>query len=195
MQGLDQSLFRAINGWPDWMDPFYQLMSEGNKWLPVRILLGGIILWFAFKGGRWRAAAILAVLAWLVSNELCDVLKNGLQMARPSVEMQDAELILRVKRLTSFGTASAHSASMAAVATVFTWLLGRWGWPWIALAFFVGLSRIYVGVHYPSQVLFGWCVGACVATVAVLCWNAILRWRAKPEPVKETDEGVANPSA
>ena len=172
---MDESLFRWINHWPEGLAPLFHFLSEGNKTWPVRLFLVLVVVWFLFKGGRWRAAAILAVISWLVSNTICDLLKFGFQWPRPCVALPDTEVILRVKRLTSFGTASAHAASMAAVAFVFTALLGRWGCPWIALAFLVGLSRIFVGVHFPSQVALGWLVGCVVAALFCLLYRRMVK--------------------
>jgi undecaprenyl-diphosphatase len=41
----------------------------------------------------------------------------------------------------------------------------------VALTFLIGISRIYLGVHWPTDVLAGWCVGAAWAT---LCWRIAL---------------------
>lgn len=188
LASLDGALFHWINHWPEALAPWFRFLSEGNKEPVVRALLACVVVLFIVKGGRWRAAAILAVLAWLISNETCDLLKEGLRMPRPCADPVEPDLILRVKRLTSFGTASAHSASMAAVASVFTALLGRWGWPWIALAFGVGLSRAYVGVHYPSQILLGWAVGAAFGLLAVWVYR---RWIAPPLVLQSETEGGA----
>jgi len=69
----------------------------------------------------------------------------------------------------SFGFPSAHamaSATLAAVATALAWR-GHWRWPILllstAFALMVGASRVYIGVHYPSDVLAGWCAGVAWA--------------------------------
>jgi undecaprenyl-diphosphatase len=175
MRSLDEGIFRWINGWPDSWTPFFRFLSEGNKETAVRVALGLIVLGMLVAGPRSRKAALLALAAWALANGFTEALKNGLGMPRPSVELPDA--IFRVKPLTSPGTASSHAANMMAVAVVFTAFF-RWrGAPWLALAFLVGLSRIYVGVHYPSQVLLGWICGALCAFVAMQTWAAFVRLR------------------
>jgi len=65
----------------------------------------------------------------------------------------------------SFSFPSAHAmacATLAVVVTALAWR-GRWRWPVFVLstafALVVGASRVYIGVHYPSDVLAGWCAG------------------------------------
>ena len=123
-----------------------------------------------------RFATIIALLSWPLANGITDLFKNFLPMLRPSVDLSTA--IVRVEPLTSAGTASAHSANMAAVAIAFALNLGPWrtldlprrsiiGF-WVLVAFLTGLSRIYVGVHYPYQVVLGWLVGCFAAWVVSL---------------------------
>ena len=81
-------------------------------------------------------------------------------------------------RLTSFGTSSAHAATMMAVAVAFLFYHRPLGYAWLAVALVTGYSRVYVGVHYPYQVLLGWLIGAFVAFVAVKSWQAVERVRA-----------------
>lgn len=170
MRPLDTAIFRWINEWPDLLEPFFYAISEGNKWWPVRILLLAV---FFFVFTRSKKAAVTALFSWLPANELCDLLKNGFKMPRPNVELADVQL--RVGEMTSFGTASAHSANMMAVATVF-WLLYRpAGYVFLPLAILTGISRIYVGVHYPYQVLLGWFVGATVGALLVLVVQSVER--------------------
>lgn len=156
------------------MEPVFLFFSEGNKWWPVRILLLGVLVFLIWKKST-RTPALVAMFAWPVANAATDWLKFWLQMPRPSAELVDA--IVRVERLTSFGTASAHSANMMAVATVFLFYNRTAGLVWLVVALMTGLSRIYVGVHYPYQVLLGWFVGFFVAFVAVKTWQSFRRLR------------------
>lgn len=175
MRAFDLEVFYWINRWPEEWTPFFRLLSEANKATWFRVVVGLIVLAMLFRKGVPRKTVLLALLAWPLANEITDQLKNGFQMLRPCVELADA--LVRVERLTSFGTASAHAANMAAVAYVFSRYLGRWGIPWVLLAFLTGLSRVYVGVHFPSQVLLGWVCGTFAAFLVTETYEAFVRWR------------------
>src|SRR5262245_18622164 len=121
--GWNEAVFHWINQWPQWLDPMFQLFSEGNKWWPVRLLLLGVFVAIGLRNGRRGWLVVLfGCLAIGVSNEICDLLKEWAKELRPCVEL---DCILRVPKLTSFGTASSHAANMAAVATIFATLKGR----------------------------------------------------------------------
>lgn len=167
---MDTSLFRWINGWPEGLAPIFVFFSEATK-LPVgRVLFVLLALAFVFAGKTSRKALILGIVSVLIANEVTDVLKHNWPVLRPCVELSGVNT--RTGVLTSPGTASAHSANMAALAAVFVLI---WGWRgsfWVPIAFLTGLSRIYVGVHYPSQVVFGWACGVFAALVVVKTWEA-----------------------
>ncbi len=155
--------------------------SEGIKTGPVRAVLAIFVL-AMLAGPKTRWAIIQALIAWPIANGSTDVLKNVFKVERPCVELWP-DVIMRVDRLTSFGTASAHSANMAAVATVLVWRLGWWGSPWALIALLTGLSRIYVGAHFPSQVFLGWACGFLMGTLVVKAWDSIVLRRTSPTDV------------
>jgi len=165
MPGLDQSIFHWINGWPDFLGPLFYFLSMATKlWYGIALLVA--ITAFLLRQPKFRIPVGLAIISVIVGNFICDLFKKGLQWPRPCAV--DPTTILRVEKLTSFGTASAHSANMAAVATVMWFVDKRWGAAWTVVAFLVGISRIYNGVHYPSQVLLGWSVGAFTSALLLL---------------------------
>lgn len=171
MPGLDLTLFRAINGWPESLAPAMRYLSTAHDGWPFRIAMLTIVVAMIVKGGAFRRAAVLALVAFPIADFLCNTAKKLLPMHRPFQEI--ADVAVRVGRSNSMGTASSHAGNLAAVATVMTLSLGwRWGTPWIVLALLVGFSRVYVGVHYPSQVLFGWTIGAVVGVIAHLLVKA-----------------------
>lgn len=162
----------------------FVFFSEATK-MPVGKILFGLVGLALLIHPKTRRAAIFSILGVVLANLTCDVLKASFQGVRPCVELADVNL--RVGKLTSFGTASAHSANMAAVATVFIRQHKWWGTPWLVVALLTGLSRIYVGVHYPYQVALGWIVGAFSAYLLLETWNAYRRRKTEQSPAEPAD--------
>ena len=188
---IDKVIFHWINYWPDSWQTFYVFFSNGIKTPAVRLSLVAFVLLMLALGPRPRAAIIQALIAFPFANGMTDVLKDVFKWQRPCVELTD--VLMRVMKLTSYGTASAHSANMAAVATVLVLRLGGWGLPWIAIAFFTGISRVYVGVHYPSQVLLGWLCGIVAGLLVVKTWDWIVETRSFVRTRSEQDAASHEP--
>jgi undecaprenyl-diphosphatase len=181
MNDTDRHLCLWINGWPDWFSPFLTFFSIAMQYIVVKLFFAALLIGMIIRGGRARVAGLLAVLACGVANGSTDILKHTVHMYRPPHFPEMAsQMTLRVGFADSMGTASAHAANMAAVATVLTLLLGRWGWPWIAVALLTGFSRVYVGAHFPSQVLFGWTCGTVAGLLCVTAYRLSTRDRKLP---------------
>lgn len=175
-----------MNGLPNFFEPFFLTLSEGNKWWPVRIGLLLLLVYMIYRKDL-RVPALLCLPAAGLANETCDILKATFQMLRPSVEL--AVLNLRVERLTSFGTASSHAANMMAIACLFLFYKRIWGYWWLGIAVFTGISRIYVGVHYPYQVLYGWFVGAAVSGILIFIEQKLRRRKENHQENMEDSPG------
>ena len=179
---MNLTLFRWINGWPDAISPEMKFLSEAANFLWFKILILLLIVAMIWRGGKPRMVAIQALIALGIANGITDIFKNVLPEHRPFQDMTD--VVMRAGRTGHPGTASAHAANMASVAFVFTSGLGRWGIPWIFIAALVGLSRIYVGVHYPYQVLLGWLCGITAGLLVTKTWQLIAERRNHVKTVK-----------
>jgi undecaprenyl-diphosphatase len=168
-------LFRAINGWPDGWSPFWRFFSEAFNMPAVKICLLVLLIAMVTRGYRARPTALKAVLAVAIANPLTDLWKHLAPMHRPFQELSG--VIMRAGATQHLGTASAHAANTGAVATVFVLCLGWWGLPAAAVAVLTGISRVYVGVHYPSQVLLGWACGIFAGLIVTKTWDWIARVR------------------
>jgi undecaprenyl-diphosphatase len=172
---VNEGLLRAINRWPEWLAPTMRFFSEATNYSWFKVLLALLLLGLIVAKGRYARAAVQALIAFPLANGITDLFKHFAPHPRPFQELSD--VILRAGWSDSAGTASAHSANMAAVAFVFTYHLGWWGSPWILVALLTGFSRIYNGVHYPYQVLLGWTCGCVAAFVVIKAWELILTKR------------------
>lgn len=154
-----QLFYWIFEGWrADWLTPIMVFFSDALKTLPGRVgavLLWGYLLW---RGGKARAFALWLIPVLILTNETCDFLKVWVGRERPCVALPIEAL---TGKLTSGSFPSAHAANMGAVVAL-AGAIGGWRqalyWGWLPLM--VGLSRVYVGVHYPSDVLGGWLLGA-----------------------------------
>ncbi|MNN60303.1 Undecaprenyl-diphosphatase BcrC [compost metagenome] len=136
------------------LNSFFVLMSKlGYQWgvIPIDVLIVGILLFMR----RWRKAAFAAT-AFVGSALLNLGSKQIFQRERPS-------LWESVAPESTFSFPSGHAMGSMTLALTVVLLLWntRWRWPALCAAItftgLVGLARVYLGVHYPSDILGGWC--------------------------------------
>lgn len=106
------------------------------------------------------SAAVAFTAAWLLSDALKQV------FARPRPPVADPELEPLVALPGSFSFPSGHAATAFAAAAAVGFVAPRLRWPLLALAALVALSRVYLGVHYPLDVLAGAALGLALGWLA-----------------------------
>jgi undecaprenyl-diphosphatase len=160
-------------------------------WMKILLLI--ILIAMIAAGKETRKAAICALIAFPIADGLTNLLKHTIPLPRPCNDPTLMDIVLRVGKTASAGTASAHSANMMAVAICFMIALRGWGTPWLILALLVSVSRIYNGVHYPYQVLLGWICGAFAAVLVCYFWQLIEKKQAtKQNTVTEGELKIGN---
>ena len=139
----------------EWMDWFWKAVTHLGDGGVFWILLG-IILLFSKKTRPAGVAALLALLVGALITNVC--LKNFVARISPYEVVEGLRLMIERQRDYSFP--SGHtSASFAAACALVRTLPQKWGTVCMILAGVIALSRLYVGVHYPSDVLGGMVVG------------------------------------
>ncbi len=173
MGELDRALFALLNrGWTHpWLDETMPLLTNSRLWLP---LLATVALWLWFgAGGRWRPLVLcLGVAVGLADLTSARLIKRWVGRSRPCCVEPEVRLLVGCSKSRSYP--SCHAANAGAVAGV---VLGEAGWaaglPVLLLALAVSYSRVYVGVHYPLDVVGGFCLGLALARLVIL---ARRRW-------------------
>lgn len=134
------------------------LGNSGAIWIVFALLLLAIPK--TRRVGCMLAAALLGTL--LINNM---VLKNLVARTRPYEVIEGLTYLMKTP--TDFSFPSGHAGcAFAAAGIMFRRLPGKYGVPALILAILISLSRLYVGVHYPSDVLFGVISGIVISYMA-----------------------------
>jgi undecaprenyl-diphosphatase len=165
----------------DWL--FVALSAAGQAAI-LWIVLAPVLAFLARRPPLFTTL-VTAATVW-TADLLATLFKALVDRQRPYEVIPEADPLLRWDVAGSFP--SGHAATSVAGAVVLAYLLGRW-WPWLALlAAAVAFSRVYVGVHYPLDVLAGAALGAGVGLVAI----GIVR-RLRPTSAGPRRSGAARP--
>jgi undecaprenyl-diphosphatase len=165
IERLDQQLFLFLNSFnsPFW-DSVMSVISGVVTWVPLYL---AILIYLGFKyKRRFLVLILIIIIAVTLSDQISVMIKNGVQRLRPCHEQSLEGMVHIVKGYCGgkFGFVSSHASNSFMVAT-FCLLLIRRKWftySIIAWALVVGYSRIYLGVHYPGDVICGSILGALV---------------------------------
>lgn len=168
---IDSRFFLFLNGLHvGWMDKVMLLITDMWVWFPLYLLL---IYWTVKQYGKrcwWVFLAVGVVV--LCSDQLAShVCKPLFQRLRPCYNADFQGLIYLPKGLAGgkYGFVSSHAANTFAVATFLTPALRSFR-PWTAIvlffwAFLSSYSRIYIGFHYPGDIVAGVVLGVLVGMV------------------------------
>lgn len=147
------------------------LGDMGAVWIAIALLL--------CLNRKWRktgqTAICATVLSFLVNNMF---LKHFVARSRPYTIIED--LVPLIRKPTDYSFPSGHTACAFAVGfLLFRKLPKRYGIPCLVLAVLIGFSRIYLGVHYPSDVLAGAISGICISYAAEALMGYLAAYRKK----------------
>jgi undecaprenyl-diphosphatase len=164
LEELDDAVFDAVAGWDS---PVFDRILPGLSQAASysRIWMGIAAVLAIFGGPKGRRTAIEGMAAIGVTSFLANlVVKNLVHRKRPTDPVPEERAI---PKPDSNSFPSGHTASAAAFSAV---VGRRYPWLWVPLnllASLIGFSRIYTGVHYPSDVLGGWALGKGVGLMTL----------------------------
>ena len=147
-------------------DPFWILVSEKWFWIPLYV----IFLYFLYKNFNKKSLfyiLLFVALGITASDQIANIFKFGFERLRPCHDPSLEGLLREVKCGGKFGFYSAHSSNSFFVATYITILLGKkikqlpyFLFVWAAI---VAYSRVYLGMHFPGDIIVGAIMGILLA--------------------------------
>jgi undecaprenyl-diphosphatase len=173
LENIDREIFLALNDvHQPWLDTVMWYASQGVTWFPLYL----IFVWFAWQKQGWRfvftillGAGVCILFADLIS---VYAFKEVFQRYRPSHNLEIKELVKTVLkpdgteyRGGEFGFISSHAANFGSISMLLFLHFRQYSkWWWLLFLWFVLIcyTRIYLGVHYPSDLIVGGILGLTI---------------------------------
>lgn len=162
----DSELFIWMNnlGVDSW-DYFWVFATQAENWFPLYILFFTLIYYFN-SGKRGLLLCLCLLVTFFVTITFTELVKEFFERLRPNNVIELSSQIRVLQSPTNYSFFSGHASSSFSIVT-FVVLVIKHHSRWIYLAYlwpilFV-LSRVFVGVHYPSDILVGAAVGVLIA--------------------------------
>ncbi|RRJ64427.1 phosphatase PAP2 family protein [Paenibacillus oralis] len=167
LKNLDRRIFVGING--RWHRKFL------NSWLYRLTFLGGatftiassLLIWLAAPQ-PWSRVGLQSCVALALSHLPVALVKKTYPRVRPYLTLPGTNTFRNPLKDHSFP--SGHTTAIFSVTVPFVAAVPALGFVLLPVALLVAVSRIYLGLHYPSDCLAGAVIGSCVALGTVAFW-------------------------
>ncbi len=159
LYSIDLAIFYFFNHTisTGFLDKFFSIITDVNKWYIAYIILAGIAV---TKGGTRGRIAVAGIILLILFTDQAGhrLLKEIFQRIRPCNVLPD--VITPIDCRGSFSFPSNHALNNFAAATFLWRLFPKFKWVFFITAFLVTLSRVYLGLHYPSDIAAGAVIGS-----------------------------------
>lgn len=151
-------------------DFVFPILTTTKNWLPIYVFGVSLLLVRGYRtrvhgGMRLVACATLLILNVAIADQLSHrMIKEVVQRPRPYVALAETRQLVGSGGGSFPSNHAMNSAIIAVILSTFFPRLRAWWWSYALL---VGFSRIYCGVHYPSDVLGGGVIGLCWASLTL----------------------------
>ncbi len=170
---IDESVFFFFNKTisNSVFDGIFPFITESDNWM---LLYLTTFVWLFWKGGKaGRICGVALILAVALNDAVVTkFLKEFFERERPCRALEGVRMLVGCGPGKSFP--SAHASNNFAAAYVFSRYFRKMSVLFYVIAALMAFSRIYVGVHYPSDVIGGAIVGVAVGFVVVMVIDRIV---------------------
>ena len=158
--------FQSMGTWLNSPMQFFSLLGNDIFFL----LVAPVIFWSIDAALGLRLGLFL-----MISASVNEALKLFMHQPRP---YWFSSRVTAFSSESSFGIPSGHAQNAVVVwGTIASYIHKAWAWiAAIALIFLIGLSRLYLAVHFPSDVLVGWLIGAVLLWILLKSEKPLLKW-------------------
>lgn len=173
---IDQILFDFLHplGHP-FLDELMWILSD--KWTQIPLYI--LIFWSLWKKFKLEIFGVIVgiSLTLILADQTCTKIKKTTERLRPSHQFENLNIVKNYKGGT-YGFPSSHAANTVVLVSwlfflgyrnLFLILMILW-------SFWVSYSRIYLGVHFPFDVLTGWCIGFFYSILTYLIYKKTIFW-------------------
>jgi len=180
--GIDRDVIETVSSWrTPWLTEVMRKVTffGSTVWLVGSLFVLVLVSIFVLHSQRWAAFAVGCMIGGFISTPVKDLVDRPRPALAPLLDLSNA------------AWPSAHAVSAAISMGAIAWFLVRgmrfppqlvWPLAGIAIAM-VGFTRIYLGVHWPSDIVAGWALG--------LAWVAIVTAIVRPDAGTKPSAGVA----
>lgn len=172
---LDKVLFILINDFlanpvTDWLMP---ILTSDNILRVVFVVIIASLLIFGDTKKRWLAL-FAGIVLFLTDQAAAGILKPLIERARPCHTFDDVRLLVEYCG-SGFSMPSAHAANVFGQAALLAGHVRFIRWPLYTYAVLVAISRVFVGVHYPGDIIIGAIVGLLAGSFISKLYDAFNR--------------------
>lgn len=171
---LDTSLFlilnvKAQNAVLDFLMP---ILTNLNYWRVPLVIM--VVLLAIFGGKKGRIAVVMLIVGITLSDQMCNgLIKPLIGRIRPCYALENVHLLINCTG--SFSFPSSHATNIFAGTMILSFIYPKLRVAFLFIASLVAYSRIYVGVHYPLDVLGGIVLGIICAYIIIVLYKSFSR--------------------